>query len=212
MRIVILDPHNEYSSVFRRESSTVEANRFELPFWLFQFEEFLEVVYRGTPAPLEESDFLREAIADAREGFSGAERGGGLAKWNNRSEEGGADAPRPDRQRQTVAQAQLLVPLEKAAVEQPGSRAFLEQMARTGDGSGGAPKCEFHSRSVPEKAHRTASGRRSTPAPATLPVRMVRQVTDCPRMVHADRPQRRRSSRSRRAADNLPMSLRLRRN
>jgi len=104
MRIVILDPHNEYSSVFRRESSTVEASRFELPFWLFQFEEFLEVVYRGTPAPLEESDFLREAIADARENFSGAERGGGLAKWNNRSEEGGADSPRPYRLADVLAQ------------------------------------------------------------------------------------------------------------
>ena len=96
LRIVILDPHNEYSSVFRKESATVDASRFELPFWLFQFEEFLEVIYRGTPAPLDESDFLREAIADARELFCGAERGG-IAKWNNRSEEGGADTPRPYR-------------------------------------------------------------------------------------------------------------------
>ena len=103
MRIVILDPHNEYSTVFRRESATVEASRFELPFWLFQFEEFLEVVYRGTPAPLEESDFLREAIADAREAFSGAERAA-LAKWNNRSEEGGAESPRPYRLADVIAQ------------------------------------------------------------------------------------------------------------
>ena len=104
LRVIILDPHNEYSSVFRDIAVTVDARNFELPFWLFQFEEFLEVVYRGTPAPLEESDFLREAIADAREGFSGAERGGGLAKWNNRSEEGGADAPRPYRLADVLAQ------------------------------------------------------------------------------------------------------------
>ncbi len=96
LRVVILDPHNEYSTVFRQESATVEASRFELPFWLFQFEEFLEVVYRGTPAPLEESDCLREAIADAREQFSGGERAA-VAKWNNRSEEGGAETPRPYR-------------------------------------------------------------------------------------------------------------------
>lgn len=104
MRIIILDPHNEYSSVFRKESATVEASRFELPFWLFQFEEFLEVVYRGTPAPLEESDFLREAIADAREQFSGVERSSTLAKWNNRSEEGCAEAPRPYRMADVVTQ------------------------------------------------------------------------------------------------------------
>ena len=103
MRIIILDPHNEYSNVFRRESATVEASRFELPFWLFQFEEFLEVVYRGTPAPLEESDFLREAIADAREQFSGSERTA-LTKWNNRSEEGCAETPRPYRLTDVVTQ------------------------------------------------------------------------------------------------------------
>jgi len=103
MRVVILDPHNEYSNVFRKESATVEASRFELPFWLFQFEEFLEAVYRGTPAPLDESDFLREAIADAREQFSGLERPG-LAKWNNRSEEGGAETPRPYRLADVIAQ------------------------------------------------------------------------------------------------------------
>ncbi len=106
LRIVILDPHNEYSSVFRRESATVDASRFELPFWLFQFEEFLEVVYRGTPAPLDESDFLREAIADAREQFSGGERAA-LAKWNNRSEEGGAETPRPYRLADVFSQIEL---------------------------------------------------------------------------------------------------------
>ncbi len=81
----------------------MEASRFELPFWLFQFEEFLEVVYRGTPAPLEESDFLREAIADAREQFSGSERTA-LTKWNNRSEEGCAETPRPYRLTDVVTQ------------------------------------------------------------------------------------------------------------
>lgn len=103
LRIVMLDPHNEYSTVFREESATVEASRFELPFWLFQFEEFVEVIYRGAPAPLDECDFLREAIADAREQFSGSERTA-LAKWNHRSEEGGAQTPRPYRLADVMAQ------------------------------------------------------------------------------------------------------------
>ncbi len=123
LRIVILDPHNEYSSVFRRESATVDASRFELPFWLFQFEEFLEVVYRGTPAPLEESDFLREAIADAREHFSGSERAA-LAKWNNRSEEGGAEAPRPYRLADVVAQ----IDVEIGRLEPRYSRGALRNL------------------------------------------------------------------------------------
>ncbi len=98
MRVVILDPHNEYSAAFRNEASTVEARSFELPFWLFNFEEFLEVVYRGAPAPVDEADFLREAIDVAREAFHGGGGPASLVKKTYRAEEHSApDAPRPYR-------------------------------------------------------------------------------------------------------------------
>ncbi|MFV0279506.1 MAG: ATP-binding protein [Rhodoblastus sp.] len=96
MRVVILDPHNEYSTVFQDEAATIEASCFELPFWLFQFEEFLEVVYRGAPAAQDETEFLREAVSEARERFSSQDRSS-LVKWHGRSEEGGAETPRPYR-------------------------------------------------------------------------------------------------------------------
>jgi DNA helicase HerA-like ATPase len=97
MRVVVLDPHNEYSNAFRAEAATVEARRFELPFWLFNFEEFLEVVYRGASAPIDEADFLREAIDFARDAYHGGAASASLVKKTYRAEDVAADAPRPYR-------------------------------------------------------------------------------------------------------------------
>ena len=97
MRVVILDPHNEYSNAFRTEAATVEARRFELPFWLFNFEEFLEVVYRGSPAPIDEADFLREALDYARDAYHGGGAAASLVKKTYRPDDVAPDAPRPYR-------------------------------------------------------------------------------------------------------------------
>ena len=49
LRVLILDPHNEYSSAFPDISVTIDASSLELPFWMFKLEEFAEVVFRGRP-------------------------------------------------------------------------------------------------------------------------------------------------------------------
>jgi uncharacterized protein len=98
LRIVILDPHNEYTSAFPKEAATVDARKFELPFWLFQFEELVEVFYRGGYAPPEELEFLREAIGTAKDNYvAGAERSASIMKKTYRPEAPGMDAPRPYR-------------------------------------------------------------------------------------------------------------------
>lgn len=66
IRVLILDPHNEFSSAFPREAITVDASSLEMPFWMFKLEEFIEVIYRGRPPIGEEVDALRDLIPDAK--------------------------------------------------------------------------------------------------------------------------------------------------
>ncbi len=139
MRVVILDPHNEYSHAFRSEAATVEASRFELPFWLFQFEELVEVLYRGSSAPLDEVDFLREAIAEARELFAGGTDRQPLAKWHNRGDEGAADSPRPYRLADVVSQ----IDAEIGKLEPRHSRALLRNLKNRLESIGADPNFRF---------------------------------------------------------------------
>lgn len=65
LRVLILDPHNEYAHAFPDRAMTIDASSLDLPFWMFRLEEFADVVFRGRPDP-DEVDILREVIASAR--------------------------------------------------------------------------------------------------------------------------------------------------
>lgn len=65
-RILILDPHNEYSSAFAKKAHTITAETLDLPFWLLNLEEFSQVVFRGRDGSAEEIDALREFIPRAK--------------------------------------------------------------------------------------------------------------------------------------------------
>lgn len=126
MRVVILDPHNEYSHAFRDVSATVGARAFELPFWLFQFDEFVEAVYRGVPAPAEETEFLREAIGQARDLYGGgADKTASVLKKTYRQADGGlSDAPRPYRINDVLA----IIDAELGRLEQRHERSALRSL------------------------------------------------------------------------------------
>ncbi|MGL5733728.1 MAG: ATP-binding protein, partial [Beijerinckiaceae bacterium] len=66
LRILILDPHNEYSAAFPDTSVTIDSGSLDLPFWLFRFEEFVDVLFRGRKQVEEECDILRELITLAK--------------------------------------------------------------------------------------------------------------------------------------------------
>jgi DNA helicase HerA-like ATPase len=66
LRVLILDPHNEYSSAFPELALTIDGDALDLPFWMFKQEELAEVVFRGRPALDDEPDILREVVAAAR--------------------------------------------------------------------------------------------------------------------------------------------------
>lgn len=66
LRVLILDPHNEYSSAFPDLALTIDGETLDLPFWMFRQEELADVVFRGRPAMDDEPDILREVVASAR--------------------------------------------------------------------------------------------------------------------------------------------------
>ncbi|MEZ2405873.1 ATP-binding protein [Bosea sp. RCC_152_1] len=66
LRVLVLDPHNEYSSAFPELALTIDGDALDLPFWMFKQEELAEVVFRGRPALDDEPDILREVVAAAR--------------------------------------------------------------------------------------------------------------------------------------------------
>ncbi|MDD9910499.1 MAG: DUF87 domain-containing protein [Ahrensia sp.] len=72
LRTVILDPHDEYARAFP-EANIIEQSEFDLPFWMLQLEEYVEVLFRGKPVVVEEVDILREFIPEAKVKFHGGD-------------------------------------------------------------------------------------------------------------------------------------------
>jgi uncharacterized protein len=72
LRIFFIDPHNEYGSSFGDRAEILTPQNLQLPFWLFNFEEFVDVLFRGRPGHEEETDILSELIPQAKAAFEGA--------------------------------------------------------------------------------------------------------------------------------------------
>ncbi len=47
LRVLILDPHNEFAASLPEYAVRVDATTLDLPFWMFRLEEFTEVLFRG---------------------------------------------------------------------------------------------------------------------------------------------------------------------
>ena len=130
LRVIIVDPHNEYTHAFSSIAHTVDSRAFELPFWLFRFEEIVEVIYRGARAPEEEIDFLRDAIIQAKEMYdsrpSSAIQQGSILKKTLRSDGSSmtADAPQPYRINDILA----LIDDETGRLEAKFSRSSLRSL------------------------------------------------------------------------------------
>jgi DNA helicase HerA-like ATPase len=73
LRVLILDPHNEFAAAFPDHSVVVDTDTLDLPFWLMRLEEFAEVIFRGRPAIMEELDMLRDIIPEAKRAFRGSD-------------------------------------------------------------------------------------------------------------------------------------------
>jgi DNA helicase HerA-like ATPase len=66
LRIFLLDVHNEYGRCFGERAMVMNPRNLKLPFWLFNFDEIVDVLFAGRPGVPEELDILAEVIPLAK--------------------------------------------------------------------------------------------------------------------------------------------------
>src|SRR6201999_2399975 len=69
LRILLLDVHNEYGRCFGERAFVVNPGNMKLPFWLFNFEEIVDVFFAGRPGLEEEIEILSAEIPLAKAAY-----------------------------------------------------------------------------------------------------------------------------------------------
>lgn len=101
LRVLVLDPHDEFAPAFGDRSVAIGPETLDLPFWLFKFDEFVEVIFRGQPKVLDEVNVLRDLIGEAKKAF----KGNGPSSLSKRKENSSitSDSPVPYRMADLLA-------------------------------------------------------------------------------------------------------------
>jgi hypothetical protein len=100
LRIFLVDPHNEYARCFGDKAQVLTPRNLRLPFWLFNFEETIDVFFAGRPGIDEEVEILSEVIPLAKSAYLQYRQGaqGTLSKRRDPRDVGfTADTPVPYR-------------------------------------------------------------------------------------------------------------------
>lgn len=94
LRTLILDVHNEYGRCFGSRAQVLHPANIKLPFWLFNFEEIVDVFFGGRPPVEEEVDLLAEVIPLAKAAY--AQYVGGVDRATARDPDAGHIRYTPD--------------------------------------------------------------------------------------------------------------------
>jgi len=70
LRFFVLDVHNEYGRCFADWAQVLNPNNVKLPFWLFNFDEIVDVFFGGRPGLEDEIDILSEVIPLAKSTYA----------------------------------------------------------------------------------------------------------------------------------------------
>jgi uncharacterized protein len=68
--IILLDPHNEYSTAFTEWAEVINPRNMQLPYWLLTFEELVEVLLGNPESRKAEIEILQELIPIAKSRYS----------------------------------------------------------------------------------------------------------------------------------------------
>ncbi|MGI9412814.1 MAG: ATP-binding protein [Hyphomicrobiales bacterium] len=68
--IVLLDPHNEYDACFGDSGEIIRVSSLELPFWVLNFEEIVEIIIGDAQKHADEVEVLRDLIPFAKRQYS----------------------------------------------------------------------------------------------------------------------------------------------
>ena len=103
-RVLLIDPHNEYKAAFRGVAEVLSPNNLNLPFWLFNFEELVDVIYRRRPGVAEEVDALADLVPIAKSRYAqSSEQGSGLLRRDPDAGGYTVDSPVPYRMHDIIA-------------------------------------------------------------------------------------------------------------
>ncbi len=97
LRIFLVDPHNEYGTCFGSRAQVLTPANLKLPFWLFNFEETIDVVFRGRPGLDDEVELLAELIPVAKKLYANRESALAHKKGDPRGTGFTVDTPVPYR-------------------------------------------------------------------------------------------------------------------
>jgi len=122
LRILILDPHNEYAPTFPDQCRALDADSLDLPFWLFRLEEFTQVLFRGRREIVEEVDLLRDLIPLAKARFREATGSRGLLRRGFDGTALTADTPVPYRMADLIAMIDERMGQLDSKIERPALR------------------------------------------------------------------------------------------
>ncbi|MEM8973511.1 MAG: ATP-binding protein [Pseudomonadota bacterium] len=67
--IVLLDPHNEYATAFKEWGEVISPRNMQLPYWLLNFEELVEVLMGGADHYKSEIEILQELVPIAKSNY-----------------------------------------------------------------------------------------------------------------------------------------------
>ena len=131
IRVLILDPHSEFTSAFAKEAVVKDVSNLQLPFWLFKFEEFTEVIFRGQKGVEQESELLRDMIAEAKERYVSQEPSQIVRKTSARSGHT-ADSPVPYRLVDLIKLIDERLGLLEGKQEKPLLKALKDRISSIG--------------------------------------------------------------------------------
>jgi len=100
VRVFLFDPHNEYGSCFGDRAEVISPKNVRLPYWLFNFEEIVDVIYKARPGSENEVAVLRELIPIAKAQYAANMESAGVSLRRNKVENSGqfsVDTPVPYR-------------------------------------------------------------------------------------------------------------------
>ena len=97
LRIFLVDPHNEYAHCFGELAHVIDPKTLQLPYWLFNFEEIVDVFFRGRPGVEEETEILAELIPAAKARYAANARGDRIQVRKTSGSGFTADTPVPYR-------------------------------------------------------------------------------------------------------------------
>jgi len=150
LRILILDPHNEFAASLPEYCVRVDSTTLDLPFWMFRLEEFAEVLFRGRETVPEEVDALRDLIPGAKNLYRNPSSGTYLRRGSDALT---ADTPVPYRMVDLIKQIDERMGL----LESKNDRPILKSLKTRIESAASDPRYRFmfNSRLIEDTIHET---------------------------------------------------------